>query len=149
MKARTMNYRSVLNKVLLLIPVALVAPLLAVATPACGTLTPTNPVSFTDKPPSLAHPFDATFTCTGVTFTPSFVGGGNEFVLLTSSTQFSISTDAPGFLGLPDTNIVFTGTTPTHEIITFQVADGPVPDRRPCQWYQNPAACCFSVPAYS
>jgi hypothetical protein len=133
-----MNYGSVLNKVLLLIPVALVAPLLAVATPACGTLTPTNPVSFTDNTFSLSHLFDATFNCTGVTFSsPAAVFGGNEAVVFTSSTQFKITSD----LGPNDTDILFTGTTPDGQVIRFKVSEGgPLPGQETVSMVPEPGS---------
>jgi hypothetical protein len=127
-----MKIRSILNKLLLLIPAALVAPLLTLATPApsctsgAGTLTPTNSVSFTDTTSaSSMPPADATFTCTGVTFTPSFFIGSSDFVS-TTLTGFSISSDVTS-LPIADTNVVFTGIdSSTLQPIQFLVTDGPI-----------------------
>lgn len=92
MKARIMNTRSFLNKTLLLIPVVLVAPLLASAIPApnctgAGTLTPTMSVNFAD---TTMPPFapDAMFTCTGVTFAGPDVFGTDPIHFLGGTPGF-------------------------------------------------------------
>jgi hypothetical protein len=138
MKERIMNARSFLNKALLLVPVVLVAPLLASAspTPSCtdqtvgpsfgDTLTLATPVSFPDTTDQVVA--DATFNCTGVTFTSSFFFGSSD-VVSTVLAGFSISSDVTTFPFnlIGDNNVVFTGFTGPGMSgpINFYVSDGP------------------------
>jgi PEP-CTERM motif len=125
-----MNTRSILNKVLLLVPVVLVAPLLSVAAPATictqtlggsSNLTLISPVSFVDNTFSPTNQMDAQFTCPGATFTPTPFIFGNDLVSLGANT-IAISSDISAFG--PDSDVVFYGSTfPTGPTLIFRISD--------------------------
>ncbi len=122
-----MNIRSILHKLLLLIlPAALVAPLLALASPICTqTLGGSSSVDF-GSPATFNDGVNIGFSCPGVTFNPPPVIPGSDLIALTSPPSgtplISIFISSDADTGPSDADVVFTGDL-NGQPLRFVVSD--------------------------
>lgn len=121
-----MNIRSILNKLLLLIPVALITPLLAFSSPVCTqTMGGSSSVDF-GSPATFNDSVNVGFSCPGVTFNPPLVIPGSDLIALISPPSgtplISIFISSDTDTSPSDSDVVFTGDL-NGEPLRFVVSD--------------------------